>query len=125
MLSVPRPPQAALPIPFLSNRYHSHFSSQYANGLTGSIVIHGPASLPYEIDLGVFPVSDWYYGTADNIQARVTDPNNPFVPGAPGAPPPSDNVLINGSNIDPAGGPGGKYTKVTLTPGKRHRLRLS
>jgi FtsP/CotA-like multicopper oxidase with cupredoxin domain len=85
--------------------------------------INGPASLPYDIDLGVFPISDWYYGAADQIQMRVDDPNNPFIPGAPGAPPPSDNVLFNGSNINPTG-PGGNYYKVSLTPGKRHLLRL-
>lgn len=104
-------------------RYHSHFSSQYANGITGSILINGPASLPYDIDLGVYPISDWYLGAADQIQLRVNDPNNPAVPGAPGAPPPSDNILFNGSNINPNGA-GGKYNKVTLTPGKRHLLRL-
>ncbi|KAK3942595.1 laccase-2 [Diplogelasinospora grovesii] len=103
--------------------YHSHYSSQYANGVTGSIVINGPASLPYDVDLGAFPISDWYYGSADNLFARVNDPTNPFVPGIPGAPPPSDNVFFNGTNINPFG-PGGAYAKVVLTPGKRHRLRL-
>lgn len=103
--------------------YHSHYSSQYANGIVGSILIHGPAALPYDIDLGVFPISDWYYGSADNLFARVNDPTNPFIPGAPGAPPPSSNILINGTNINP-NGTGGSYAKVVLIPGKRHLLRL-
>lgn len=103
--------------------YHSHYSSQYANGVTGSIVINGPASLPYDVDLGVLPISDWYYGSADNLFARINDPANPNVPGRPGSPPPSDNIFINGTNIDPSG-PGGSYAKVVLTPGRRHRLRL-
>ena len=98
-------------------RYHSHFSSQYGNGVVGSIQINGPASLPYDIDLGVFPITDWYYDTADEIQERV---NNPATGGAP---PPSDNVLFNGTNINPSG-PGGTYARVKLTPGKRHLLRL-
>ncbi|KAK2629486.1 hypothetical protein QTJ16_000306 [Diplocarpon rosae] len=101
--------------------YHSHFGSQYGNGVSGTIVIHGPASLPYDIDLGVFPITDWYYGAADQIQLRVNDPNNPFIPGAAGAPPPSDNILFNGSNISPSGG---DYYRVALTPQKRHLLRL-
>ncbi|KAK0644590.1 laccase [Cercophora newfieldiana] len=103
--------------------YHSHYSSQYANGVSGSILIRGPSSLAYDIDLGVFPISDWYYGSADNLFARVNDPTNPFTPGAPGSPPPSSNIFINGTNINP-NGTGGEYAKVVLTPGKRHLLRL-
>ncbi|KAK0707618.1 ascomycete fungal laccase from thielavia arenaria [Lasiosphaeris hirsuta] len=106
-----------------SSWYHSHYSSQYANGVTGSLVINGPASLPFDIDLGAFPISDWYYGAADNIYARVNDPTNPFIPGSPGSPPPSDNIFFNGTNVNP-NGPGGSYAKVVLTPGKRHLLRL-
>ncbi|KAK1764472.1 laccase [Phialemonium atrogriseum] len=93
--------------------YHSHFSAQYANGVVGNMVINGPASLPYDIDLGVFPISDYYYETADNL-VEFTMNNGP---------PPSDNVLFNGTNIHPVTG-AGKYARVKLTPGKRHRLRL-
>lgn len=35
----------------VATRYHSHFSSQYANGVVGTIQINGPASLPYDEDL--------------------------------------------------------------------------
>ena len=93
--------------------YHSHFSAQYGNGVVGTIMINGPASLPYEVDLGVFPVTDYYYDTADNI-VEYTKNNGP---------PPSDNVLFNGTNIHPVTGEG-EYAKVKLTPGKRHRLRI-
>ncbi|CAK7236310.1 laccase, multicopper oxidase, benzenediol:oxygen oxidorectuctase [Sporothrix curviconia] len=96
-----------------SSWYHSHFSAQYGNGVVGTILINGPASLPYDIDLGVFPVSDYYYSTADYL-VEYTKNNGP---------PPSDNVLFNGSNISPLTGKG-KYANVTLTPGKRHRLRI-
>ncbi|KAH8679113.1 ascomycete fungal laccase from thielavia arenaria [Tricladium varicosporioides] len=124
----PIPPGHSKTYTFLAQQYgttwyHSHTSSQYANGVTGSIVINGPASLPYDIDLGPLHISDWYYGAADVIQRRVSDPNNPLIPGAPGAPPPSDNILFNGRNIDPSGA-GGAYQTLTLTPGKRHLLRL-
>ncbi|KAK0615729.1 L559a mutant of Melanocarpus Albomyces laccase [Bombardia bombarda] len=103
--------------------YHSHYSSQYANGVTGSILINGPASLPYDIDLGVFPISDWYYTAADNLYARVNSPTNPIIPKQPGSPPPSNNILFNGTNVNPNGS-GGSYSRVVLSPGKRHRLRL-
>ena len=37
---------------------------------------------------GVFPITDWYYGAADEIQHSLIPP--------PGAPPRADNVLFNG-----------------------------
>ncbi|KAK3349185.1 laccase [Lasiosphaeria hispida] len=97
-----------------SSWYHSHFSSQYANGVVGTIHIDGPASLPYDEDLGVFPITDWYYGAADEIQHSLIPP--------PGAAPPSDNVLFNGKHVNANGG--GSYYRVKLKPGKRHRLRI-
>ncbi|KAK3312917.1 laccase-1 [Apodospora peruviana] len=93
--------------------YHSHFSAQYGNGVVGSMQINGPASLPYDIDLGVFPITDYYYRTADELVLFTENNGAPF----------SDNVLFNGTNVHPVTGVG-KYANVTLTPGKRHRLRL-
>lgn len=102
-----------------------HISSQYGNGATGSIVINGPASANYDIDLGAFPVSDWYYEPVDTLVAIVSNPATPFIPGFPGSPPPSDNVLFDGLNVNPDGsGDGGEYKRVALSPGKLHRLRL-
>lgn len=46
---------------FGTSWYHSHYSSQYGMGVVGTIVINGPASTNYDVDLGTFPVSDWYY----------------------------------------------------------------
>ncbi|KAJ0158781.1 Laccase [Colletotrichum tanaceti] len=100
--------------------YHSHFSSQYANGVAGAIQINGPASADYDIDLGPYVISDWYYETADRLERQAELVSN-------GAPPPSDNILFNGKNINPrggGGGGGGQYQKTRLTPGKKHRLRL-
>jgi hypothetical protein len=63
--------------------------------------------------LGVFPITDWYYRGADEIQHSLIPP--------PGAAPPSDNVLFNGKHVNANGG--GSYYRVKLKPGKRHRLR--
>ncbi|KAI0204472.1 multicopper oxidase-domain-containing protein [Astrocystis sublimbata] len=94
--------------------YHSHFTAQYGNGVFGSIVVNGPASSNYDIDLGAYPINDYYLKTADELVVETM--HTP-------APPASDNVLFNGANINPAG-TGGAYSRVTLTPNKRHRLRL-
>ncbi|KAI2636805.1 multicopper oxidase-domain-containing protein [Xylaria nigripes] len=95
--------------------YHSHFSSQYANGVWGTFIINGPASAPYDIDLGTYPIFDYYLRTADEILSDTLFTEKP--------PPASDNILFNGTNINP-NGTGGAYSRIRLTPGKRHRLRL-
>ena len=41
--------------------YHSHYSSQYAGGLFGSMIIHGPSNAHYDVDLGPVLLSDWYH----------------------------------------------------------------
>ncbi|KAI1260346.1 laccase [Xylariaceae sp. FL1019] len=94
--------------------YHSHLSAQYANGLFGAIVINGPASANYDIDLGAYPINDWYNQSADDIVVYTT--NN-------ARPPMSDNIFFNGTQIN-LDGDGGAYSTVSLTPGKTHLLRL-
>ncbi|KAK8044631.1 multicopper oxidase [Apiospora rasikravindrae] len=71
--------------------YHSHFSAQYGNGVWGPIVINGPSSDDWDIDLGPFPISDSYDQSADEI-IQFTQ-----TAGAPA----SNNVLFNGTNINP------------------------
>ncbi|ROW00470.1 hypothetical protein VPNG_07965 [Cytospora leucostoma] len=93
--------------------YHSHFSAQYGNGISGPIQIDGPASLNYDIDLGPFVLSDYYHRAADEL---VFDD-------AYNGPPTSQNVLFNGKTVNPDTGVG-EYAKIKLTRGKRHRLRL-
>ncbi|KAJ5698558.1 hypothetical protein N7462_000563 [Penicillium macrosclerotiorum] len=44
--------------------YHSHFSLQYSNGLYGPLVIHGPSSANWDIDLGPWLLTDWYHEDA-------------------------------------------------------------
>jgi FtsP/CotA-like multicopper oxidase with cupredoxin domain len=97
-----------------SSWYHSHYTAQYANGVIGSIVINGPASANYDIDLGAYPIHDLYADTADKIVSNVLAGNRP---------PNSVNLLFNGKNVN-ANGTKGEYSKLTFTPGKKHRIRL-
>jgi FtsP/CotA-like multicopper oxidase with cupredoxin domain len=117
----PIPPGRSKKYHFLAEQYgtswyHSHFSTQYANGVVGDIIIEGPASRNYDIDLGALQITDWYYGAADTLGIQLNT-------GAPRAPPPSDNIYFNGKAVGPDG-KGGEYARMTLTPGKLHRLRI-
>lgn len=107
--------------------YHGHYSAQYAGGVFGPIVIYGPESETYDIDLGPIMVSDWYHDDYFTLVQRT------LAAGGKG-PFPSDNNLINGkmnydcSKVDSKAG--GKcfnnagVSKFTFTRGKKHRLRL-
>ncbi|KAL9050520.1 MAG: hypothetical protein Q9162_006585 [Coniocarpon cinnabarinum] len=100
---------------FGTSWYHSHHLEQYGDGIFGPIVINGPATANYDIDLGPLLVGDWYYTGSfvqDAIQQAAIQNNL--------AGPAPDTLLINGTN----GVNGGAYTTINLTPGKAHRLRL-
>ncbi|KAF1940719.1 laccase precursor [Clathrospora elynae] len=97
--------------------YHSHFSQQYGDGVVGTVIVNGPATANYDEDLGTMPMSDWYYRTAFQAGSIA------FQNGQAGlGPPVADNILINGTAKNAAGG--GALNKVTMTAGKRYRLRL-
>jgi FtsP/CotA-like multicopper oxidase with cupredoxin domain len=97
--------------------YHSHFSHQYGDGVVGTVQINGPATANYDTDLGVFPMTDWYYSTVFQAAAKA------FQSGQQGGgPPQGDNILINGTAKSASGT--GAYAKVTIQSGKRYRLRL-
>jgi FtsP/CotA-like multicopper oxidase with cupredoxin domain len=97
--------------------YHSHFSHQYGDGVVGTVQINGPATANYDVDLGVMPITDWYYSTIFQAAAKA------FQNGQIGAgPPPPDNILINGTAKSASGS--GAYNDVTIQSGKRYRLRL-
>ncbi|KAI9671164.1 MAG: hypothetical protein M1817_003671 [Caeruleum heppii] len=106
--------------------YHSHYSSQYAGGLHGPMIIHGPRHARYDIDLGAVFINDWYHREYFDIVKDVmgTDltKNPPF----------SDNNLINGKmNFDcstvndgvPCNSNAG-LARFRFRTGKTHRLRL-
>ena len=93
--------------------YHSHFSLQYTDGLVGPIVINGPSSANWDIDLGPVTITDWFHTPA------FTEYFTQRIFGA--APGPADNGLINGKNML---NESGSYSEFTFVPGKKHRIRL-
>ncbi|KAI6868754.1 Laccase-3, partial [Hortaea werneckii] len=68
--------------------YHSHWSSQYGDGILGAMVINGPATANYDFDLGPLMVMDWYYTPAATLAWRSA-----HIGGRPAT---ADNALING-----------------------------
>ncbi|KAL8788608.1 MAG: hypothetical protein Q9195_007203 [Heterodermia aff. obscurata] len=97
--------------------YHSHYSAQYGMGVLGGLIINGPATDNYDIDLGTYMVNDWYTKTAYQVDLIA---NTNLQNRSP--PPPGDNILVNGTNTNKFGG--GKHNVVSLTKGKKYLLRL-
>ncbi|PLB34160.1 multicopper oxidase-domain-containing protein [Aspergillus candidus] len=107
--------------------YHGHFSMQMADGLYGPIVIHGPASADYDVDLGPVFVSDWYHQSAFITWRQKTMYGGFPVRTNANA----ENGLFNSTNNypcddsdDPACLGTGKRSETTVTKGRRYRMRL-
>lgn len=97
--------------------YHSHFSAQTGDGIFGPIVIEGPVSANYDIDLGPYMISEWYYMTTWQVNSLSIEALQGSV-----LPPQAQNTLINGTNTNINGS--GQLNTVTITPGVKHLLRL-
>ncbi|KAG6901004.1 Acyl-coenzyme A oxidase 2, partial [Termitomyces sp. Mi166 len=92
--------------------YHSHYSTQYCDGLRGVFVIydpHDPHKDLYDVDNDdtVITLADWYHVPA--LQA--------------GPVPTSDATLINGKGRY-AGGPTSPLAVISVVKGQRYRFRL-
>ncbi|ATY60162.1 laccase-1 precursor [Cordyceps militaris] len=95
-----------------STWYHSHFGLQAWEGVFGGIVINGPATANYDVDLGPLFLNDWSHETA---YARSIYHKSYFLP------PLLETGLINGTNTF---GDGGQRLKIRFEAGKTYRLRL-
>ncbi|KAH7419570.1 Cupredoxin [Cadophora sp. MPI-SDFR-AT-0126] len=108
--------------------YHSHYSGQYAGGVVGPLVIHGPSTVAYDTDVGPVILGDHYHREYFDIvkDTMSTDINKVIQL--------SDNNLINGrNNFDCTTKASGDTrqcfsnaatSKFRFYPGKVHRLRL-
>ncbi|KAI7065400.1 multicopper oxidase [Hortaea werneckii] len=73
-----------------SSWYHAHYSSQFTAGVAGPLVVHGPTSMDYDIDIGPVMLSDWYHIPYFSIVENAVGTDLSVIP------PTSDAVLING-----------------------------
>ncbi|GME51964.1 Multicopper oxidase type 1 [Neofusicoccum parvum] len=108
--------------------YHSHYSAQYSGGAAGPLIVYGPDSDSYDIDVGPVMLSDWYHPQYyDTVELTMkADPSGQ----SPTPPPSSDNNLINGfgefdcTKTSMPCKPDAGVAKFKFTSGKKHRLRL-
>ena len=106
--------------------YHSHYSAQYAGGLFGPMIIHGPSNADYDVDVGPVLISDWFHKQYYDLVQDIMGTEKTLVA------PKSDNNLINGKmdfdcSLVKDGTPctnRAGLAKFKFTKGKKHRLRL-
>jgi FtsP/CotA-like multicopper oxidase with cupredoxin domain len=79
--------------PYGTTWYHSHYSGQYAGGLIGPLIIHGPHDeYDQTIDLGPVMLTDWYHKDYYSlVEQTMSNATNATAVRA-------DNNLINGKN---------------------------
>lgn len=99
-----------------SSWYHSHWSVQAWDGIFGGILINGPATANYDVDLGHVFLNDWSHQTADVLALAA----------ATTGPPTLDNCLINGTNTwtETDGTVVGSRFQTTFDAGTKYRIRL-
>lgn len=107
------------------NRYHTHYSAQYAGGAVGPMVIYGPSNQGADIDIGPVMLNDWY---RDDYMTSIRGLMNPLSQGGPKLPLANSN-LINGKMRYPCSKANvpcvtADYARFNFTVGKNHRLRL-
>jgi FtsP/CotA-like multicopper oxidase with cupredoxin domain len=106
--------------------WHGHYSAQYIEGLVGPIVIHGPKSSDYDIDIGPVLLSDWFYDDYQSLLERIYHSSEK----GPILPPMSQNMLINGKanydckNTNRTCTPNAGLASFKFTTGKKHLIRF-
>ncbi|KAL0941950.1 laccase-1 precursor, partial [Colletotrichum truncatum] len=117
-----------------SSWWHGHHALQYAGGLWGPIVIHGPVFVDYDVDLGPVTLSDFYHRGYEGIAKGAISTINDELVNVPH----SANQLINGLNpyncsLSPSQYPSitnatchdnAPRSKFLFEAGKTYKLRL-
>jgi FtsP/CotA-like multicopper oxidase with cupredoxin domain len=108
--------------------YHSHYSAQFAGGLVGPLIVHGPKHAEYDYDLGPIMLGDYHHEDYYDILKRVVSVSTNFRTFIPT----SDNNLINGRNPHNCSQvtdgrkctPDAPMSKFRFQSGKVYRLRV-
>jgi FtsP/CotA-like multicopper oxidase with cupredoxin domain len=92
--------------------YHSHYSSQYSDGVAAPLLIHGPNSDEWDEEWTPIMISDWIHKSA--FEAFHTEL---FGPGLPAG----DSIVVNGTGRYNGGG---DYYRNTFEAGKKYLIRI-
>lgn len=95
--------------------YHSHMALQAWDGVSGALVINGPATANYDVDAGTIMLNDWPHQTAAELFhfAQVVGPVT------------LNNSLINGTNTYGSGDDEtGERFKLKVEEDTSYRLRI-
>ncbi|ORX97387.1 multicopper oxidase-domain-containing protein [Clohesyomyces aquaticus] len=92
--------------------YHSHYSTQYGDGVAGPLLIHGPNSANWDYEWTPLLVSDWLHDSA--FAAFHNELVGPPLPMA-------DTILLNGTGHFNGSG---SYFNQTFVAGKRYLIRI-
>lgn len=118
LISGPIPPGQSFTYRFRATTYgttwyHSHFTLQYSDGLLGPVVIHGPSSSNWDIDLGTVLLQDYFHSPIFGVW--FAERSMPPIP--------ADTGLINGKNKNMSTGVG-DFSLFEFVPGKKYRMRI-
>lgn len=94
--------------------YHSHLLSQYGAGIRGPIVIHGPATSDYDLDLGTVMVDEKWDESIFNLAKQYTTARGTQTP---------PNYLLNGKNTN-KNATSGESARWIVKAGKKHLFRI-
>ncbi|CAG8534192.1 4898_t:CDS:2, partial [Racocetra persica] len=104
--------------------WHSHYMSQYIDGLLGPLVIHDkddPYVKEYDYEY-VVTLTDWYHGQSKDLLAQF------LTPGYTGLNPVPDSGLISGKGQYNCDGKSGSkcspYAVYKVKKGKKYRFRI-
>ncbi|KAF2469131.1 uncharacterized protein BDR25DRAFT_394500 [Lindgomyces ingoldianus] len=92
--------------------YHSHYSTQYGDGVAGPLLVHGPNSADWDEEWSPIIVSDWLHTSA--FAAFHHELVGPPLPQA-------DTILVNGTGHFNGQG---SYFNQKFEAGKRYLIRI-
>lgn len=98
--------------------WHSHALSQFGDGVRGPIVIHGPATANYDIDMGAIMIDNLFDNSSHPMSTPATASivlhvNGTFF----------HNYILNGANTSPDLKKG-RHAFWSVQPGKKHLFRI-
>ncbi|KAF1952869.1 hypothetical protein CC80DRAFT_167988 [Byssothecium circinans] len=93
--------------------YHSHYSSQYTDGVVAPLLIHGPHTGNWDVEWEPIIITDWYHENAYRA----------FTKSLTTGPPKADSLLVNGTGRHIPNNTG-DYFRQTFQPDQRHLIRV-